>query len=145
MRSTITVILAMTGLILTTAAVLNARDQPVQERLMQFGMSDSTGVNRHVSMLAGSLNLTAEQTQKIRAILTDEQRQLAADRDKYRADTGSFEKTRDRLRKKTDRQIMEMLNRDQQRKFSRLVGDNYKSGRIQADHGTAPAKESQSY
>ncbi len=137
--------LTIAGLVLILAVFADAQYQPMPKRSTQYKMPDSAWVNSHVSMLTDSLNLTDEQAQKIHAILMNEQHQLVANREKYRANTRSLEKAQANLRKNTDKQIKELLNKDQQRKFDRLEKDTYESNRYPYDRGMDPPRKSNRY
>jgi Spy/CpxP family protein refolding chaperone len=139
------ILLTIAGLVLISAVLADAQYQPMPKRSTQYQMPDSAWVNSHVSMLTDSLNLTDEQAQKIHAILMNEQHQLVANREKYRANTRSLDKAQANLRKNTDKQIKELLNKEQQKKFDRLEKDTYKSRRYPYDHRTDPPRKSNRY
>lgn len=127
------IILAAAGLVLVFSAIAGAQSKP-----MQSMMPDSLQVEHHAAMLRDSLNLSDTQAQQIHGILVNEQQQLMADHEKYAGKTKSFQKARWDLHKNTDKQIMNVLNTDQQKKYQQLQKEMHKSGwkSRKPDHGS---------
>jgi 2-oxoglutarate dehydrogenase complex dehydrogenase (E1) component-like enzyme len=98
------------GLVLILAAAISA----------QPPMPDSMRLERHLTMLKNRLNLSDTQSVQVRTILEDEQKQAAADREKYRGDFKAMQKARTERRQQTDIQIMQVLNKDQQKEFKKI-------------------------
>ena len=83
-------------------------------------MPDSVRVERHLQFLKDSLNLSDSQTVQIRAILENEQKEAAADREKYKGNRDEMMKAREDRREATDKKIMAVLNKDQQEKYEKV-------------------------
>jgi hypothetical protein len=110
MRQNRIIILMIIGLIGLLAAAVSAQPQ----------MPDSARIDRHITMLKTRLNLSDSQTVQIRTILENEQKQAAADREKYRGDFNAMRKARTERRQETDGQIMKVLNKDQQKEYDKI-------------------------
>jgi hypothetical protein len=103
-------IMTAIGLIVILAATVGA----------QPPMPDSTRLDRHLTMMKDRLNLSDSQTVQIRTILENDQKLAAADRDKYRSDRKAMQKARDQRRQDTNKQIMMVLNKDQQKQYEKM-------------------------
>ncbi len=108
-RKRITILMAI-GLVVMLAATISA----------QPPMPDSARLNRHLTMLKNRLNLSDTQSVQIRTILENEQKQAAADREKYRGDFKAAQKARTERRQQTDNQIIKVLDKDQQKEFKKI-------------------------
>lgn len=129
MKSTV---LAAAVLVLILAVVVGAQtNQPgqtnqgqpqtqTQNKMRPSEMSDTLMIERHVTMLRDSLNLTDTQEQQIRTILMNEQQQMMADRQQYAGKPKTLSKARTDLRKSTDKQIKSVLNKDQVKKYDQI-------------------------
>jgi Spy/CpxP family protein refolding chaperone len=85
-------------------------------------VSDLQRTQGHADRLAIRLNLTGEQEAKLKAMLEDSRRQIAASRTEWNA------KLQD-IRAKTNERIASILNEEQKKKFRQLLNEGDSHGR----------------
>jgi Spy/CpxP family protein refolding chaperone len=116
------IILLLALFIVTMAA--SAISQPAgKDNKPQPGKNDNNRVERRLTMLKEKLNLSEQQTDQIKAILEDAQKQRAMDSDKKQGNPEAAEKIRAERRKATVDKIMAVLNDDQKKEFEKMKDD----------------------
>jgi hypothetical protein len=83
-------------------------------------MPDSIRAEHRMTMLKDRLKLTDAQSVQIRSILDNEQKSAMADREKHQGDLQAMLKIREERRQETDKQIIKVLNKDQQTEFDKM-------------------------
>src|SRR3989442_7462123 len=107
----------------------------------RHGQMGMPSVDDHVKHLTKELNLTEDQQAKVKSILEEQQKQMAA----LRQDSTLFPEDRrakvQEIHRKTFQEIREVLNKDQQRKFDEL--ESKRKGQMKAHHGPPSQSDQQ--
>ena len=102
-------------------------------------MPDSLRMQRHIQMLQDSLGLTADQTSQIKTIMENEQKQMIADREKHSSDIKALQTARTETRNSTDKEIRNVLNKEQQTKYDRMQKERQSTEKMHwKDHSQTP-------
>lgn len=102
-------------------------------------MPDSLRMQRHIQMLQDSLGLTADQTSQIKTIMENEQKQMIADREKHSSDIKALQTARTETRNSTDKEIRNVLNKEQQTKYDRMLKERQSTEKMHwKDHSQTP-------
>ena len=128
----------------TAVAPAQAQQSPRQERPRAEGraerMDPAKRVERRVQMLTQRLDLNADQSARVRTILTQESEQMKSFFEKNRAADGqrpteeqrtAFRKEMQQVRGRTNAELVKVLNADQVKKYEELHKDRGHRGQRQ--------------
>jgi sensor histidine kinase regulating citrate/malate metabolism len=108
-------------------------------------MPDSIRAEHRMTMLKDRLKLTDAQSVQIRSILENEQKSEMADREKHQGDLRAMQKIREERRQETDKQIIKVLNKDQQTEFDKMQKEMRKrpptGDQVKVKSGDGPRSE----
>ena len=104
-----------------------------------MGMPPS--VDDHVKHLTKELNLTEDQQAKVKSILEEQQKQMAALRQDSTLSPEDRRAKFQEIHQKTSQEIREALNKDQQRKFDEL--ESKRKDRMKEHHGPPSQSDQQ--
>ncbi|HBZ00169.1 MAG TPA: hypothetical protein DEO84_02505 [candidate division Zixibacteria bacterium] len=93
-------------------------------------MPDSLRMQRHIQMLQDSLGLTADQAGQIKTIMENEEKQMMADREKHSSDIKALQAARTETRNSTDKEIRNVLNKEQLTKYDRMQKEMQSAGKM---------------
>jgi periplasmic protein CpxP/Spy len=80
-------------------------------------------IDMRIKMLTDNLDLNKDQAAKIKAILEDEQKVAATEREKYQGDREAAMKSREARREATDTKVRAILTKDQIVKYDKMMAE----------------------
>src|SRR2546427_9600846 len=107
----------------------------------RHGQMGMPSVDDHVKHLTKQLNLTEERQAKVKSILEEQQKQMAALRQDSTLSPEDRRAKFQEIHRKTSQEIREALNKGQQRKFDELESKH--KGRMKEHHGPPSQSDQQ--